>query len=529
MIFKRKDKVEKKRRKRTKKEKALLLLNVITILFAIASLAAFRGIIYLSDATYLIAKLPVVFIVIAILLIGLNAWLLKEKTKKRIILTGLSVLALLSIGVNTVIFRNQMQNAKTEITSAVEGKSAVLDGSTFMAGAAKGDITPGDYMMPMPLLAVLKFDKVVDPVYTRVLALSDGNEEALYITLDMTLVPEADETLSYLSEKTGIAEENIFISATHTHGTTPVSLMSFIGVDGMKTRDWYAQVKETMLATVEEARANMVPARFGYGTSYSNVNVNRDMDGETSVLGSNFDRPSDKTVRMVKLESLDGDTIALSVNYACHSVVANGALHAGLRTYWTDDLAGNTSRKLEEKMDGAVVLYSVSAAGDQNPALRAQYGGPTGSGNPSVKNLGNASFNVLEYLSQVHSGDILQASEEIECAETEGLLYTAEKIVQVETSEGDPMEYKLRLFRLGDILFQGVDAEIVTSIGKAIMETSPYENTILVTLANGYKGYCADDWEYEHNAFEVGGSKLVKGAAQKTFTEEFTQMFSEIN
>ena len=527
-IFRRKNQTKREKRKRTGKEKAMIILAIVTILFSISVLAAFRGIVYLSDNTFLIAKFPAVFIVIALVLIAVNSWVLKKKkTNKRIALTVLSVLSLVSLIANTIVFTEQMKKKETEISIAVEGSAAVMDGKTFMAGAAKGNITPMDYMMPMPLLYVLKFDRVVDPVYARVLALSDGDQEALYITLDMTLVPEVDETIALLSENTGIPRENIFISATHTHGTTPVSLMDYKGVDGLKVHEWYNQIKEVLLDTVEMARENMVPARFGYGTGFSQVNVNRDLDGEKSVLGSNFDRPSDKTIRMMRFESMDGDTIALVTNYACHSVVINGALHAGLRTYWTDDLAGNTSRKIEDKMDGAIVLYSCGAAGDQNPALRAQYGGPTGDGNPAVKNLGNASFNVLEYLAEIHSRDILRANEDIRCTETDGQIYTAEKIVQAKGNEGY-VDYTLRLFQIGNIMFQGIDAEVVTSIGQAVMETSPCENTILVTLANGYKGYCADDWEYDHQAFETQNSRTIKGAAQKAFVEGFTQMFSEM-
>lgn len=524
-----KEKKRRGKRKRSGKEKAMIILAVVTILFSVMSLAAFRGIVYLSDATYLIAKRPYIFIAAAFLLTGANAWLcIKKKTRKRIALTSLSALALISLIINIAVFAGKVRKVEPEIVGAVEGNPAVMDGKTFMAGAAKGNITPLDYMMPMPLLFILKFDRVLDPVYARALALSDGKEEALFITLDMTLVPEADDLLDSLSDQTGIPRENIFVSATHTHGVTPLSLVNFGGIGGMKKREWYSQIKATLIRTVQVARSNMVPAKIGYGTGFSEVNVNRDLDGYPSVLGSNFDRPSDKTIRMVRFDSLDGDTIALVVNYACHSVVMNGALHAGLRTYWTGDLAGNTSTKLEKQMGGAVALYSCGAAGDQNPALRAQYGGPTGKGNPAVKNLGRASINVLEYLSEIHSRDILRANDQIVCTETEGKIYAKQKTVQVELNNpGDTIEYTLRLFGLGNIMVQGIDAEIVTSVGQAIVNASPYDNTILVTLANGYKGYCPDDWEVDHKAFEWNES-IKKGAAQKAFLEGFAQIFSQL-
>lgn len=81
------------------------------------------------------------------------------------------------------------------------------------------------------------------------------------------------------------------------------------------------------------------------------------------------------------------------------------------------------------------------------------------------------------------------------------------------TSEMIP--YKLRLFMLGDIAIQGISAEIVTSVGQQVREVSPYEKTILVSHALGYHSYVADEWEYNHDAFEVTGFAPEKGAAPK--------------
>ena len=72
------------------------------------------------------------------ILIVIDVWLwTRKKSKHRIILIILSVLSLISLIFNTVVFSNQMKNRVEEITTAVEGSEAVMDGKTFMAGAAK--------------------------------------------------------------------------------------------------------------------------------------------------------------------------------------------------------------------------------------------------------------------------------------------------------------------------------------------------------------------------------------------------------
>ena len=72
---------------------------------------------------------------------------------------------------------------------------------------------------------------------------------------------------------------------------------------------------------------------------------------------------------------------------------------------------------------------------------------------------------------------------------------------------------------------EGVSAEVVTSIGKAACGVSHYKKTMMITHALGYCGYVADEWEYEHEAFEVGNSPVGKGVAQPLFEEAFKELF----
>ena len=398
---------------------------------------------------------------------------------------------------------------------------------TLLIGAAKADITPSDDLLPMPLLAVLNFNRIIDPVFVRVLSFSNGERQSLFIALEMTLIPYPEETMTFLTQNTGLPKENIFITATHTHGVTPVSLVDFKGKNKRKCRAWYEQIKTALLTAVRQAQSNMVPARYGYGEGESYINVNRDvLVGDKAVLGHNEERPSDKTIRMLRFETLGGKTIALLVNYACHAVVTNGCL-TGISSGITGDLPGRTCRKLENRLEDAVVLWCSGAAGDQNPRLMAQqYVGKDAKGKPIRKNIGQAALVVLDYLSDEHARDILKANERISCTETNISLYGAEKVAMVQTKDG-AVPYTLRMWILGEIAFEGISAEIVTTVGKAVREVSPYSHTILVSHTTGYQGYVADEWEYDHHAFEVGNAKVLKGAAQKAFVNGFRELFEE--
>ena len=399
-----------------------------------------------------------------------------------------------------------------------------------MAGAAKGDITPQKGMLPLPLIAIIHFNRITDPVSVRALALSDGRQKSLFIVMEQMLLPFPKETLGYLSKNTGVPEENILLTVTHTHCVPALSYGERkLHKRNRKCKKYYEYIKEKTLQTAKQALSNMVPARYGYGEGMSYVNVNRDVvrDGKT-VIGSNFERPSDKTLRMVRFENMEGALIALIVNYACHAVVMNGCL-SGLTCGITGDLPGRTCIKLERQLEDGVVIWCPGAAGDQNPRIMTQYGGPIEKGKPVRKNLGKAAYTILEYLSDEHARDVLDANQALQCTQTAGAIYCSGQIMPVENKDGsgEKVPYVLRLWMIGNIAFQGISAEIATSIGKAVRESSPFDQTILVSHACGYDGYLADEWEFEHNAFEVGNCFAPKGVAQEAFLEGFRKLYSK--
>ena len=124
-----------------------------------------------------------------------------------------------------------------------------------------------------------------------------------------------------------------------------------------------ANFEKSIVEAVRQAKSNLQPARIGYreGTSY--LNVNRDVIDPFTRLWSqapNYDGPSDKTVAVVKFETLKGEPIAVYYNYAMHS---NSMYMSGVIS---GDFYGETSKYIEEYYDNKIVaLWSMSASGDQ--------------------------------------------------------------------------------------------------------------------------------------------------------------------
>ena len=114
------------------------------------------------------------------------------------------------------------------------------------------------------------------------------------------------------------------------------------------------------------AKQKLAPARVGYGTGVSYINVNRQIiDPKTGQWweGPNHEGPSDKTVAVLKFESLSGEPIAVYYNYAVHAVIA------GQLDQVSGDIPGATlalHRGLVRRQRSSPCGRR-GAAGDQNP------------------------------------------------------------------------------------------------------------------------------------------------------------------
>jgi len=84
-------------------------------------------------------------------------------------------------------------------------------------------------------------------------------------------------------------------------------------------------------------------------------------------------------------------------------------------------------------------------------------------------------------------------------------------------ADGPDVTIRVGLLRVGDIHFVGVNGEIYTNIGLGVKRASPASKTLVVSLANGSagSGYIYSDDAYHHLTFQVIGSRVKPGFAEK--------------
>ena len=420
--------------------------------------------------------------------------------------------------------------------------------SPLRVGAAKVDVTPSDGELPKNNRGIL------DRLYARAIVLENGSSSAALVTVDAGAIPTAiwQAVTGQLEKELGIPTANVLLTATHTHSA-----------GGQRGAEYQRKIVES----VRLAQQALTPARVGYGTGLSFINVNRQsIDPVTRRWweGPNREGPSDKTVAVLTFESVSGAPIAVYYNYAVHAVIA------GQLDQVSADIPGAASNYVEETFDGRVVaLWSSGAAGDQNPIYFQQtydlrdirtkeYASrgidisnampPGGEGldrsNPAVARLMNQQRQMVLSMGQLLGEEVLHVMRGIDRPQTsvalDGSFSTIRCPGRERTNQGRagiegtykeaaPVEIRLGLLRIGDVMIGAVNAEVFNPIAQRLKRESPHKATMLATLTNGSarSGYIPDDASFGKNTFEVLSSRLQPGCAESSIVNGIIDLIEQ--
>ena len=376
--------------------------------------------------------------------------------------------------------------------------------NTLYCGAGKANITPPAELIPLlPGLMNARFSGIVyDELFVRVIALRSEENTVLFVSFDLDKAPNPAESLAAISEKIGIPEKNILFFGVHTH-TAPVTSVRPYEEKNSRTSQsaeiqaamnaYEALVHERMLSAVESAINNLEPAKIGWSTGESYINVNRCQDYTVELpdgtvqhccsLGVNPTGPVDHTLFVLKAENFDGKPIAFFVNYAVHCciMISNNSDGSG-KVGISGDLAGVTSQLMEEKY-GAVSIWSSGAAGDINPIMMNQYQYPdpkTGAAMEFRVPSAETALAALKLLSTRHMADIASVVRKIHCGTTEGSITAAEDLCRTPGKDSKIYDVKLHPITIGDLVFCGIGGELYTTLGWAIQKISPAAHTCII-------------------------------------------------
>lgn len=429
------------------------------------------------------------------------------------------------------------------MSSAAHAQNAAL-----RVGAAKVDVTPAPTELPK------NYEGILDHIYSRAIVIDNGTASAALISVDAGGISDQiwQAVSKQLETDLGIPAKNVLLSATHSHS-----------VPNQPAGPYTQKIVES----VRMAKQRLEPARIGYGTGVSYINVNRNIiDPKTRRWweGPNYEGPSDKTVAVIKFESLSGEPLAVYYNYAMHGVAA------GQLDLVSGDAPGTTSKYIEDSFDDKVVaLWSSGAAGDQNPIYFQQtydlrdirikdYAKrgidisnsmpPGGQGlnkkDPTVIKLMNQQKQMILSMGQFLGEEVMHVMREMDRPESnirvDGRFKTVSCPGRERTNDGragfpgeykpaGPVDIRLGLLRLGDIMIGAVNAEVFNPIAQRLKKESPYARTMMATLTDGSarSGYIPHDAGYGMYTFEVLSSRLQPGCAESAIVNGILDLMAD--
>lgn len=428
--------------------------------------------------------------------------------------------------------------------------AAGAERGTLQVGAARVDITPpADAALPMGGYRGRKqgFREIRHRIYARALVLHDGTNHAAIVTWDLINVPDPvwSEMSGRVAKEAGIPAGNLILAAVHSHSAP--SLMHAYGNADAKSAAYTATVENATLEAIRQAKAKMQPARVGAGAGKAYVNINRrePTAGGGWSLGQNPDFPSDKTLAVVRFETLTGKPIALLINYGVHAVVMGpenlqvsgdlaGATSSFVERFYAGDVtttprgdlgAGLRLRPEEKGGEGVVALWTSGAGGDQNPISLAR----------------GEDFTLVEAFGKILAEEAIRVSSSIRTGPNSRVRAAGREVTcpgrrrQPDQPAGaepkfvdtEPATIRLSLVMLDKIAVAGVSGEVLTMIGQRLKKESPFEHTLMVTHANGSVGYIPNDDAYQQLSYEVLSSRFKPGCAESAIVKGLLDMMAQ--
>ena len=417
----------------------------------------------------------------------------------------------------------------TELTAA--------DGGTGLkAGAGKAPINITSAMLP----SSDGFTTVHDDLYVRLLLLQNGAQHNAVIVLDATSLNDPD-TLSAMraivTKVAGVSTADTIVTVTHNFSSPHLNgTAGLTGTELAKAEAYKQAVLTATTVAVTNAVKSLRPARVGYGTGTADVNVNRNvLTAEGWWLGTGEQLPSDKSVRVTRIDDLDGNPISILINYNVQSSVMMGSVMSDGALPITADLAGVTVAHVEQQYGSEVVpIWLVGACGDQSPGYRSVRYTIDKDLNWSTVDARDAGWLLLAVQGERLGTEVVRVAHGIDTAAADAgatlrLLtgsVTATEVKQSATNQAPTNQdtftpdgtgpVPIWVLQVGDGVFVGLEPELSTSTALAIMRQSPFKHTNVLSMLEGGAKNMPDAWNYEHITYEALDSFYAKGTAEAT-------------
>ncbi len=423
------------------------------------------------------------------------------------------------------------------------------------AGAAISNLTPslgGDIIggfLPFPAT------HVHDQLHARCLVLDDGTTQIALVVCDLLGLHRSVsvEARKLITEATGIPSANVMISATHTHsavsalGSTPRGYFSDVPLD-----DYQRFVARRIADGVRSAVNLLRPAQIAFGTAEAPEHVfNRRWfmrEGTVPVtpFGTQRDTvkmnppagskdlvepagPTDPTVSFIALREPGGRLLSVFSAYSLHYVGGVGGGHISADYY---GMYCEALKKLQPGADNDPPFVALMANGTSGDVNNINFRTPR----PRQPAYAQMRFVAEDVANKVHAalakvtwqdGALLAARyRELDLAwrkvEPELLAWARDTEAKAtgtigkasiatvyagriqRLAQASPQtKAPVQAFRIGDICLGTSPCETFAETGLEFKKHSPFAQSFMVELANGYYGYMPTPRHFALGGYET--------------------------
>ncbi len=376
---------------------------------------------------------------------------------------------------------------------------------------------------------------VHDPLHARALALSDGTRQAILVVCDLLGLETgfSEDVRREIATTTGTPADAVMLACTHTH-SGPATLV--LHECGKVSPSYLEALRSHLVSVAERAATSMHPVTLDSGcAALPEGAYNRRGDG----------RDIDTEVGVAWLRDMDGETVALLINYGCHPVVMNAD-----NRWISADYPGTAIRALEAR-SGGTAFFLTGACGNVDPVHRGSFEDVEWLGHALADVVGQTLARIEDQSSRPTRAEkvaTVRSASEVLTLPLQPVLSTAQlaqlreehlhNLAAIEGSE-ETVEAKIeramlawadqtlaqaqggatlsgiaarvQVIRVGSLVFVGVPGELFSVLGKQIREALTADLAFIVGYANGDVGYIPDRAAYDGGGYEINDAYKYYG------------------
>jgi hypothetical protein len=351
-------------------------------------------------------------------------------------------------------------------------------------------------------------------------------------------------------KSTGIPEDHIMISATHSHTgpviPSPGNINSSQGRIPEILRTYMEKLPGLIAESIMKANANLNPAKISCGLGHEEtISFNRRFFMTDGTVGWNPGKmnpmiirpagPIDPDVSVIYTETADGKPLSTFVNFALHLDIAGGLEISADMPYTLSKILGEVKGSdmitmFSQGCCGNINHINVKTAEEQSGAREAERIGTVLSGEVlrtctrlkllNIEGIETKSEIIPLPLAAISKNDIPWASEitskygKPDAAPFMDMV-KAFKIIEINERNGKPLEAEIQVFALGDsCAIVSLPGEIFTELGMYIKSRSPYPFTIVEELANVSVDYIPDMKAFLEGNYEPVSARCAPGSGE---------------